>query len=616
MIRAVAPVLASLLVAAPSSGEDPLAELCARFAGFDQDGDGAAEIRALETIVRAGETGARLLVLVERRLLDPLDGAPPLAPLLERLARDLAAEGLRAEALAVELEPSALHQDGRYVLALRELLRAVAREGGGEGGLAGALFVGHFPDAFLVRTCNWRKQETVVLRDGQETRAEYPDAPYLRRVPEDIAHRAEIVLSDLDGRWEEVYVQPRTRLEAIHAVYPGGIPARGGPCADLERRSVIFEDFFHVSDGKCDVSERLDAADEVVGWSLALFDESGDHECSDADRARPNVMAQPDIVVARIDARGVALSPSRAIAGADGAGLLDADGQPQAVRFASESEVPDWRDAIWEDDPVLERRLLAEYLERNHAFRTRSAPVAWRSASIACGLGSGFGVMQRAAGDWQESDPALADVHGGPTLARVAEWLRYPAVLRTVRAHSDPWGCVFGRGELAQLASALGGPAWSWTPRGERLEPSLAAACGGGKLDWYLLRTLWANGAVAPEPAFYHHTGCHGITPAGAQGLPYGDPAYGRRQGAESLLFLANGLALVGRAKVFYDEPRGFAQALGEGLTFGAAWARYFELESQGPSWNDVGGDIGRKRAYFWSVLGDWTLKLSHASPQ
>jgi hypothetical protein len=156
----------------------------------------------------------------------------------------------------------------------------------------------------------------------------------------------------------------------------------------------------------------------------------------------------------------------------------------------------------------------------------------------------------------------------------------------------------------------LGGPAWSWTPHGDRLDPSLAAACGGGKLDWFLLRSLWENGDVAAEPAFYHDTGCEGISPPGARKLPYDHPSYGARQGGEALLLFGNGLALVGRAKVFYDEPRGFAEALREGRTFGEAWARYFEIESQAKSWGKVGGDIGRKRAYFWSVLGDWSLRL------
>ncbi len=85
---------------------------------------------------------------------------------------------------------------------------------------------------------------------------------------------------------------------------------------------------------------------------------------------------------------------------------------------------------------------------------------------------------------------------------------------------------------------------------------------------------------------------------------------YGLRQGAESLLFFGNGLALVGRAKVFYDEPRGFAATLADGKTFGAAWAKYFDLESRAKRWGEVGGDIGRKRCYFWSVLGDCSLRL------
>jgi len=71
----------------------------------------------------------------------------------------------------------------------------------------------------------------------------------------------------------------------------------------------------------------------------------------------------------------------------------------------------------------------------------------------------------------------------------------------------------------------------------------------------------------------------------------------------------------MGRSKVFYDEPKHFAESLGAGRTFGAAWAEYFEVESEAATWSQAGGDIGRKRAYFWSVLGDWTLRLSMGAP-
>jgi hypothetical protein len=86
-------------------------------------------------------------------------------------------------------------------------------------------------------------------------------------------------------------------------------------------------------------------------------------------------------------------------------------------------------------------------------------------------------------------------------------------------------------------------------------------------------------------------------------------------QAGESILFFGEGLALVGRSKVFYDEPREFAETLAKGESFGAAWARYFELESNASSFGKVGGDIGRKRSYFWSVLGDWTLTLQMGKP-
>jgi len=202
----------------------------------------------------------------------------------------------------VELGVASSHQDGRYVLALRELLRAFAKD----GELAGALLVGRFPDAFLVRTCNWRRHGEIILRQGKPDEARHRSF-YLRRVPEDVAHRADIVLSDLDGRWEDVYVQPRTRLQTTTAVFAGKIPAAGGAVVDLAHSYVVYEDFFHVSDGKLEVREVLGADGAVVGHEVFADDRSGDHECSDVERATANALAIPDILVSRLDARGVAL---------------------------------------------------------------------------------------------------------------------------------------------------------------------------------------------------------------------------------------------------------------------------------------------------------------------
>ncbi len=597
-LRTVPAIAAMAFALSPTIARaDRLEDLCEEFTGFDQDGDGQAELAEAEVLHTAGAGERRVVMLVEKRLLSPLEGAPDLAAAVRQWAEDLAAEGFRAEVAAVELAPAEGHQDGRYLLALREFLRALHRA----APLEGAVLTGRFPDAYLVRTINWRKSGDLTLHKGKAEQQTYKKVRYLRRQPETIAQRADIVLADLDGRWEDLYVGPKTAVPSVLAVFDGAVPTEGGECVDLQVGAATHEDFFHIADGDAEV--------DAAARSVRIDNSVGDRECAESDRSRPNHLARPDILVSRLDARGVALRPRADIVGTDGAGLLDADGRPRAVKFASRDEVPSWS-RVWEPDPLLERRLLAEYFERNHRYRTGAEEIAWRPSSIACDLRSGYRVMRAAAADWESGEPALADIHGRPTLTSFAEWIAYPAVLRTVRAHSFPYGSQFRRAGTASLDAALGGPAWSWTASGDELRPSLAAACGRGMLNWYLMRSLWENGKVAPGPAFYHHTGCEAISPPGAKSLPYHHPSYGRMQGAESLLLFGNGLALVGRAKVYYDEPRGFAQALAGGETFGAAWAAYYEAESRREITRPLGGDIDRKRAYFWSVLGDWTLRL------
>ncbi|MBI4617326.1 MAG: hypothetical protein HY720_27195 [Planctomycetes bacterium] len=613
---------AALLFAALPVQADEFAELSRDFSGFDLDRDGTVEIESLAPLAGVdpgAAEGPLVLVLVEARLLAPshLPGTGPergtrdpldLVPALSTLAGDLAKEGWRPRVLSAALYAGERHQDGRTLLALREFFRRVRAL---DPSFAGAVLVGAFPEAFLVRSCNWRKKEPIVLRAGSpdEKRFEEP-VDFLRTMPEEVAHRCEIVLCDLDGRWEDLYTEPRERIAWTIGVYPGGVPAKGGVTSAWETGSWTFQDFFHANDGRLEVREVLAPSGEVTGLHLVPLDDCVDWECSEADLARPNRIARPEILVSRVNARGVARRPKAGLAGADGEGLLDEHGRPRAVRFESPEKVPHWRDGIWEADTILEKRLLLEYFERNHRYRTGEQEVAWRPASLACGLPSGYDVVSLARPEWKDLPREGLDVSGNPGLAEVVRWLQRPAVLRTIRAHSDRWGCVFEAGDAGSLDEVAGGTPWSWTPRGAELVPSLAASSGGGKLDFFLLRTLWENRALPENASFYIHTGCESISPGGAAELPYSHPGYGVIQGGEAILFYAQGLALVGRAKVFYDEPRGFSEALAEGRTFGEAWARYFEIESSAASWDEVGGDIGRKRAYFWSAIGDWTLRL------
>src|SRR5690606_3677227 len=119
----------------------------------------------------------------------------------------------QADVIAVALAPSEIHQDGQFILALRDFLRAVDAN----GELAGVVLVGHFPDSSIVRTCNWRKHGNVALRRKTPEAKSYTNVRHLRRHPELVAKRADIVLADLDGRWEDVYVQPKLRIDSVMA---------------------------------------------------------------------------------------------------------------------------------------------------------------------------------------------------------------------------------------------------------------------------------------------------------------------------------------------------------------------------------------------------------------
>ncbi len=587
----------ALSLALPVCAQSSMTDLAVGFSPCDLDGDGTPEIVALHGVGAAGdETATCVVVLVEARLLRARDGVDPasietLRQRIDRFAGDLAAEGHRAEIVSAEVHSGPPHQDGRTVLALRRFLAACAES----RHLAGAILVGHFPDALLLRTCNWRKHGSIELRDddGRPVRLG-KDTHYLRRITERVAHRCDLILADLDGHWEPCYRQADTEYPGFVAAFDGDVPERGGVAIAWKPAPERYADAFHVDDGA--------AAIDPASRRVTIDDAVRDHECTAADRAHGNPIARPDIAVSRLDARGVAWRPR--------AGFLDAEGDPQAVEFGEGARVPGAA-GVWVPDPDLELRLLAEYFDRNHAFRTSPIdPASFRPASIAWGLGSGMRSLRAASAEWAGFAEPGYDVHDHVDLCALVDWLRRPAVLRTLRAHSNGLFAGFAPTDPNALQRLIGGPPWSWVADEKRLEPSLAASCRAGHADFWLYRTLWADHALPACPYLLVHTGCEAVSPPGADRLRYDAPAYGRFGQAASLLFFTPCLALVGRAKVFYDEPRGFSEALAAGETFGAAWQRYFAAESAAASFGQVGGDIGRKRAYFWSVLGDWTLRL------
>jgi hypothetical protein len=564
-------------------------------------GGSLIEIQRRQTFRTPQKTGKRVAILVEDRVWTL--GGDKLQKALHTLAKDLEKEGFGSYLETVRFKKLEGHRDGRYVLALREhFIQLAKEEKRKKRRFEGAILVGHFPDAQLVRTVNWRKKEKLVLRRGRKKPSSY-NTTFLRRVPEIVADRCDLILSDLDGDWPAVYVEGPKSLPFLYAVFPGGVPQKGGVPKDMEHGSLRFTDFFHVNDGGVRLGPK--------GKLLQILDEKRDHELAPSDHGRPNSIALPEICVSRIDARGIAWSPKKRWAGQP---LLDASGQPRPVRLASKKgskkRTPTFAQ-LWEPDPALELRLLLEYFARNHAFRSKHRSKSHRPASFSWKLGSGINALRRAdPSSWRDFAKQGYDIHTKADLVAMVQWLKRPADLRWIGGHSNGYFTAFEKTPSGPLCEALDGHVLAWTRKGEKILSPTQCNLPKGHADFSFYRALWQNKVLPPNPYLLIHIGCEVLTPPESRRLPFYHSFYGNRQNAECQLFYADALAIVGRSKVFYDRPRGFCEALASGKTFGEALHAYFILESKAKSWKHVGGDIGRKRAYFWAVIGDWTLRL------
>jgi hypothetical protein len=102
----------------------------------------------------------------------------------------------------------------------------------------------------------------------------------------------------------------------------------------------------------------------------------------------------------------------------------------------------------------------------------------------------------------------------------------------------------------------------------------------------------------------------------------YYEEGYALFQNAETMLFYLNGLAMVARAKDFNDSPTGFPAALAQSRGhFGEGWTAYFNNESHDQELLNQKSNpkdyweaytIRCKKAYWWTVIGDWTVRLHY----
>jgi hypothetical protein len=615
-------LVAKSVEAQPTGFQDPLPGIIESFQKYDFDRDGIDEINSLRLwpqelpAADAGhsdsqdrEAGRVVFVLVEGRVLRSIDSAPSqskeLTQGLRTFLNDLAREGFTPRLIECDLYAGPRHQDGLTLLALRRMLQTVRQS----LPLEGVVLVGSFPEASLVRRWIWRREGWDVTIAGRS----YSGAnqqPFLRIVPELIAPRADIVLADLDGNWEQIYRAEPQELESIEALPTN--PNDTWPTDGMEFVSTQFndqrskfEDFFWIQD---DQYERLPS--EPGQLRLRLRIEQAHPEISESDRQQPNPMARPDLRVSRINPRHVAVMPAPQFRDVKGKNWLADDGRPQAVESRERlNPVSSWR-----RDEAFEQRLLVEYFARNHEFRTAHQPEQRRTASACFGGGLiGAADLNRYLAEAVEQwEPSVS--YDNASLHDFVEFAATPARLKGISAHSSPWNSEFGSGYDPQaLELAVGGRPWRWREEaiegGYRYVPSLIGQ--GGTADAYVFRSLYASGRLrSVGGSLIIHNGCEVNTPEGAGQFPYNDPRYGSAAGfqnAESILFFLNGVALASRSKTFYDTPRGFPAALRSG-PFGAGWQAYFDTEAQDASLPAT--VASNKRTYPWSILGDWTLRV------
>lgn len=589
--------------------------IMSRYQNYDRNADGDPAIISLSFLnfEQGGEEiphNARMvLVLVESRLLIPLAGAEDLQPQLLRFKGDLRAEGFFSRAIRADLYQGARHQDGRTLLALRSFLRVIWNT---FPNFLGVVLVGSFPEATLVRRTIWHPSFNVTIAGVL-----YRNTPYLAIEPEMIAARSEIVLADLNGRWEKLYHENPEALESIRALPDAATANTQWPVdgdifssTAFDRTTTSYRDFFFIND-----SDYAVLNDPPGKLRIFIHHRQLHPELAAADRNLPNPLARPDILVSRVNARYIAVNPDTNIVGDNGVRPLDANGYPQS--FTSTQNYDSWL-GFFRQDPVLERRVLCDYFDLNHRHRTGCfADLPFRAGAIGARgnphpnrtIGAPTGYVNQASSKFQ---PPL--VQEAATLLDYVRWSKQPAVLRCIQAHSGRFSSEFhGAYTTADLENELGGHPFRWRHVGNTYTPSLHDQ--GALADFYVHRTAWQNRVLGNAGAnLIIHGGCEVNVPASTLTKTYYQEGYAGSQNAEGLLFYMNGVAMIARAKVFNDLPTGFpgAFALTSRARFGDGWQAYFDNDAADAALGSFDSAIKSKRTYFWSMIGDWTVRLRY----
>jgi len=578
-------------------------DIVTAYNGYDLDGDGVREIALLQHLWLKNRSFDQpsepvdssrklVVVIVESRLFDHLDESRYVRDdLLQRLLTfksDLHREGREAKFLEMTPYSGPNHQDGKTLLALREFFKAIR---GSFKNFEGAILVGSFPEASIVRSwpqhCwdNGEEQYRVGLTPGQPR-------PF------------EIVLSDLDGNWRTLYHDSIILEGYIYHITPSTLVTTNGPKVTLTNPTITkttasLQDVFWIQDARYTIMSSP-GGPTTVELDLTC----ADPEVSALDRSLPNPVARPNICISRINARSIAVQPPDSR-------LLDANGKP---RETLNSPPIDFSMDAWPRDEKLERTLLIDYFDRNHAFRSG----LFFDQSFTVNLVESRGLGTAAANEGLDGLNCPRNEVSNATLLDFTRWLKNPALFRAIATHADchstnlrdddPNAAI----DAALVERECGGHPWRWIEENGRYIPSFKGHYTG---DLYLYRTLWENRQLSSiPPSLLLHVGCD-VGSVDHDNLPYDNPLYGTFQNAASLLFYANQLAVLCRVTWWNRGPMGFGEAFGASATavLGDGWKAVFENVSQDSMLAQLSTE--RKQSYIWNVVGDWTLHKYYPAP-
>ena len=220
-----------------------------------------------------------------------------------------------------------------------------------------------------------------------------------------------------------------------------------------------------------------------------------------------------------------------------------------------------------------------------------------------------------------DSNVTPAIIECNSTLAEYVNWLKKPALFRLISAHSSGEYTLFGKpflaapktdSTLSEIEKAVAYPPFRWVYKNGKLKPSFQLQFA--QADWFVHRTLYEAGlSKIFLGTFYIHGGCDANSPENASSQPYSSEIYGQCQNMETILFFANGLSLIARAKDFYDLPgQFFPKILQSGEHYGDVLLGYFLDEKKAYDLDTWQHGIERKRSYWWSIHGDWSLRLNY----